>query len=229
MPVPTLARSPGAMRRRLRRAQVPAGVVLVRAPARGAASERRWKRRSSGLVAVGERPLTERARRAANGGRDACLHPDPRGRVLALEVAGHVVQLRQHARRARRERAARRPRAPRGSFCSMRRRSSSRPSPVEGRDRHGVAVAGADHAAARRRRAGRPCSARAAAGFEPAPISSSTSSTAAIISSSSSSGTEASTTWRIRSAFTVSSSVALNASTSWWGSFRMKPTVSVTR
>ena len=42
-------------------------------------------------------------------------------------------------------------------------------------------------------------------------------------------GSEASTTCRIRSASTVSSSVALKASTSWWGSFSMKPTVSVSR
>ncbi len=41
--------------------------------------------------------------------------------------------------------------------------------------------------------------------------------------------TEASTTCRIRSARRVSSSVAPNASTSWWGSLRMKPTVSVSR
>ena len=47
--------------------------------------------------------------------------------------------------------------------------------------------------------------------------------------SSSSSPTDASTTCRIRSALTVSSRVALNASTSWCGSLRMKPTVSVTR
>ena len=40
---------------------------------------------------------------------------------------------------------------------------------------------------------------------------------------------EASTTWRIRSASRVSSSVAPNASTSWCGSLRMNPTVSVKR
>ena len=40
---------------------------------------------------------------------------------------------------------------------------------------------------------------------------------------------DASTTCRIRSDMRVSSSVAPNASTSWWGSLRMKPTVSVSR
>ena len=33
-------------------------------------------------------------------------------------------------------------------------------------------------------------------------------------------------TWRSMSAYSSSSNVALKASTSWWGSFRMKPTVS---
>ena len=33
-------------------------------------------------------------------------------------------------------------------------------------------------------------------------------------------------TWSSRSAYSNSSSVALNASTSWWGSLRMNPTVS---
>ena len=33
-------------------------------------------------------------------------------------------------------------------------------------------------------------------------------------------------TWRRRSAYSSSSRVALNASTRWWGSFRIKPTVS---
>ena len=65
--------------------------------------------------------------------------------------------------------------------------------------------------------------------MSPAPISSSTSSTAAIISCSSSSGTEASTTCTIRSAPSASSSVAEKASTSWCGSLRMNPTVSVSR
>ena len=41
------------------------------------------------------------------------------------------------------------------------------------------------------------------------------------------SGAEASTTWTSRSASTTTSSVDWNASTSWWGSLRMKPTVSV--
>jgi len=43
------------------------------------------------------------------------------------------------------------------------------------------------------------------------------------------SGSEPSTTCTIRSARTVSSRVALNASTSWCGSLRMKPTASVSR
>ena len=42
-------------------------------------------------------------------------------------------------------------------------------------------------------------------------------------------GALASTTCSSRSARLVSSSVAPKASTSWWGSLRMKPTVSVTR
>ena len=65
-------------------------------------------------------------------------------------------------------------------------------------------------------------------GRSPAPISSSTSSTALIISSISSSrrGCVDDVEDRGRPA-RVSSSVAPNASTSWWGSLRMKPTVSV--
>ena len=51
----------------------------------------------------------------------------------------------------------------------------------------------------------------------------------AVIATISSSSTDASTTWTMRSARRVSSSVAPNASTSWWGSLRMKPTVSVMR
>ena len=65
--------------------------------------------------------------------------------------------------------------------------------------------------------------------MSPAPISSSTSSTAAIIWCMSASGAEASTTCTIRSAPIASSSVAEKASTSWCGSLRMKPTVSVSR
>src|SRR5262249_22973135 len=42
-------------------------------------------------------------------------------------------------------------------------------------------------------------------------------------------GAEASSTWTSRSARRVSSSVAPNASISWWGSLLMKPTVSVSR
>ena len=41
------------------------------------------------------------------------------------------------------------------------------------------------------------------------------------------SGADASTTWTSRSASATTSSVDLNASTSWWGSLRTKPTVSV--
>src|SRR5690606_42149381 len=42
-------------------------------------------------------------------------------------------------------------------------------------------------------------------------------------------GADASTRCTRRSASTTTSSVDLNASTSWWGSFVTKPTVSVTR
>ena len=58
-----------------------------------------------------------------------------------------------------------------------------------------------------------------------APISASTSRTARMLPPTS--GALASTTWTSRSASTATSSVDRNASTSWWGSLRMNPTVSV--
>ena len=58
-----------------------------------------------------------------------------------------------------------------------------------------------------------------------APISASTSRTAAIWPSGS--ACEPSTTWRTRSESATSSSVDRNASTSWWGRWRTKPTVSL--
>ena len=42
-------------------------------------------------------------------------------------------------------------------------------------------------------------------------------------------GLEASTTWIIRSAYLASSKVLRNASIRWWGSLRIKPTVSVSK
>ena len=64
-------------------------------------------------------------------------------------------------------------------------------------------------------------------GWSARPSSSRTSLTAAICFSAS--GLEASTTWRSRSAWRASSSVALNEATSECGRLRMKPTVSESR
>src|SRR2546423_822565 len=110
----------------------------------------------------------------------------------------------------------------------MRSRSSSSPSPVTAL----VSTPSGWRKLSSRRRSPSSMSAllrTSRRGRSPAAISSSTSSTARSISSISSSGTLASTMCSSRSARRVSSSVAPNASTSWCGSFLMKPTVSVSR
>ena len=63
-------------------------------------------------------------------------------------------------------------------------------------------------------------------GMPSAPISASTVRTASTWPSKS--GAEPSTTWRMRSASPTDSRVERKASTTWWGSLRTKPTVSVT-
>ena len=108
----------------------------------------------------------------------------------------------------------------------MRSRSASSPSPVAA----DTSIPSGWRNGTARRSSGSSRSAllrTSSRGVAPAPISSSTSSTARAICDSSSSGAEASTTWSSRSARRVSSRVAPNASTSWWGSLRMNPTVSV--
>ena len=66
-------------------------------------------------------------------------------------------------------------------------------------------------------------------GCSPAPISSSVSSTARFIAIACSSPAEASSTCSSRSARRSPRASRAKASTSWWGSLRMKPTVSVSR
>ena len=151
----------------------------------------------------------------------------PSARVLALERRAERVQLAPARRPGRTAPAARRARSARRSARRSRARRRAIPSPVARRDRA-------------RRRGGGCCSRRRSSslqrsillstsrrGSSAAPISSSTRSTEAIWRSRSSSSAEASATCRTRSASSVSSSVDANAATSWCGSLRTKPTVSV--
>ena len=140
------------------------------------------------------------------------------------------VQLGELARPRRTARAAARPRSGRRSAPRCAARSSSRPSPV----RAETCSASGKRFASRRRPqrvdARRPCSARARAAARPRRSRPSTDvDRVEHARRARSSAREASATCRTRSATSVSSSVAAKPSTSWCGSRRMKPTVSVTR
>ena len=232
MPVPTLARSPGPSVRGLggeagrsrRRARVRARGACA-CVARGAGTRR--------SLAGSRRGRCSSERRAAAppraAGTRACTRTPAAVSSRSRSPASSCSSDSTRAALERDQQLDRR-RGARGSCARSARRSSSRPSPVERRDEHGarggaarshaplvvvqqVGLVQDQQARARPRRRSRRARRRPRA----------------IISSSSSSGADASTTCRIRSALTVSSSVALNASTSWWGSLRMNPTVSVSR
>ena len=226
-PVRTCARSPGAERERLERAEVEA---RRRRRARGPAGRRRGSSRRTGSFTPARRRWHGEAGEALGDVRGhARLDAHAVGRVRALEVAGELVQLgeppalgvgqqqldRLHPRARTRPRSARaggRAPCPRAAETSTRvGMQAPQLRAALGVDQVGLV----EHEQARRSRRRRSPRAR--------------SRRRASISSSSSSSALASTTCRIRSASRVSSSVAPNASTSWCGSLRMKPTVSVTQ
>ena len=110
-------------------------------------------------------------------------------------------------------------------------RSSSMPWPGPRRDEHRARVRRQQPRRPPPRRRRRPVPRASAllttssSGSASAPISASTARTASIWPSRS--GAEPSTTWTIRSDSSTTSRVERNASTTWWGSLRTKPTVSV--
>ena len=218
--------------------EVEAGVALVGARRQHRVRPSAWRRAGPrreptscpyGAYAVGTAQATARSsKRCSSAAGTLGVDEDAVVAVGALEVAGDLVQLVQAPALAVGDQQLDLGQGllegrldPLAQLAPAPPRRGPRPAP-----RRGARAAP---------RAARPRSSRSALlrtssrGFSPAPISSSTSSTACMSSARRSCGSEASTTWTIRSASTVSSSVALNASTSWWGSFSMKPTVSVSR
>ena len=204
----------------------PHGPAVARGAVRPGAS--RWPRRRAA------RPVGARRRRPRSA-RSARPPGPGRGRGRARRRRCPCARGRRRRRGARpagrprrRARAGRRAAASRGRPARRGPASSSRPSP----SRAETSTPSGWRSRSSSRRSASSASAllsTSSRGVCSAPISSRTSSTARSISSSSSSGAEASTTCRTRSASRVSSSVAPKASTSWWGSLRMKPTVSVRR
>ena len=188
-------------------------------------------RRCSARAALGVGDEVRREARAARGAGSRATIEHAVRRVLALlDRRAERVELRQPAARRRTARAAARARSGRRSAAREPGRSSSSPSPVARRDLRARPGSGSRAAGGR---AGRRRS-----------ILFSTSSTRQLAGADlvqhlidrrdrSSSplvvGRDASTTCSTRSATSVSSSVDANPSTSWCGSRRMKPTVSVTR
>ena len=204
----------GRARHRRRR---PGSAAARGRPAAGPAASRRAR--------AAERECAGSARRRAPAA--ARCTRTPSGVSSRSRSPASVVQLGEPRRRRRRGSAARRPAASRANSSSMR--SLERVEPLAGDAPRSARRPGAGARARRaaRRRSGRPWRGPGSAAPRRRRSRPARRRPRAIIASSSSSGTEASTTWRIRSASRVSSSVAPNASTSWWGSLRMNPTVSV--
>ena len=203
IPVPMLARSPGS-RRAASAAwrSYPASCSWARAGA-WACGESRWKRTlkrdgARSAHTVEPRRDTRRARHGAT---------TPSGAVLTLEVPRHVVQRRQHAAALERHEQVD-CLEPVAELASMRALSAGFPPPSQP-DHECARMTQLEHPALVIVEQVRPCSAPAAGGWRRHRSRRATSSTAASIASRSSSGADASTTCRIRSAFTVSSSVAL--------------------
>ena len=186
--------------------------------------------RSGGLLparrGVGDEERREARQVAARQPRD---DEHAVGRVLALlDRRAERVELRQPAALVVTARAG----APAPSRSSNRRASSAWSSSSPSPSRADTCGAPGKRFCSRRRPSGSTRSilfSTSSTGSSPAPISCRTSSTASRWRSCSSSGAEASTTCSTMSATSVSSSVDANPSTSWCGSRRMKPTVSVTR
>ena len=232
MPVETTARSPGprigASRRRRgrgpRRRRMPARGSLRRRAAVGRERRSPGGRLELGLVRRRETARTAPPRRAG-GAPGSGLPPE----CLAARRSARPARTspRAHVRRHR-ARGDARPRSGRRTARRSGLRSPSSPSPV----RAETASACGYRRSPRRRASGSRRSillSTSSTGMSEAPISSSTACTAEIVSTRRSSASDASTTWRTRSATSVSSSVAAKPSTSCVGSRRMNPTVSVTR
>ena len=218
-PVPTTSPAPPVRARRARRRR-DRGRRRRRTRASGSdrvvaqALDRAARSRASAPLGVASATRYGAKRRISRRGRRATTST-PSARVLAL--------LDRRAERVELVRACRPPRTGSSSRTrskrsakrsAIRARSSSSPSPVERRDLQRVGIAVREPAPAERVDGVDLVERRARRGSSSAPISCSTASTAAICSTSRCSGADASTTWRTRSATSVSSSVAAKPSTS---------------
>ena len=191
-----------------------------RAAAGKAARSRRGSRRRGASAG-------NAAKRAQLAPRAGARHEHAVGCVLALDRSARRVRTAPSSFAAlvvRHEQATRSQR-----FAN---RSAIRPQLLEPLARRARNL----HASGNRLAAGRPSSSTASillitssTGSSSAPISASTRSTGRDLLVDPLLGGRSSATWSTRSATSVSSSVAANPSTSWCGSRRMKPTVSVTR
>ena len=218
-PLPRLESSPPRPRagrsRRRRRAPVPGGrapSLQERVAERHAPAPLTEKRSKRATAPAGTRART-RTPSSVSSRSSSPASSCSSDRLPALVVGQEQLHRVQAREEASLERLAQLARAPR----------PSRPRPARPRD------GGSRARAAARRPAGRPCSGPAAAAARPRRSPPAPPRPRRACPRASCSDIDASATCRIRSASSASSSVAPKASTSWCGSLRMKPTVSVRR